>query len=351
MPILERLPAKSLFRFRCVFKELCSLLSDGYHLIYHRSQDSDHFTHYSLHHPETYDQCFRFELPSKIGKLLYVNSCHGVCCLFGHPDIVVLWNPLIREFRTLPKPSLPEPLSRNSIRASRLYRYAHGLGVDRSNGDYKVVRLVYLMIKDDTSVTLSSEAEVLSLKTWCWKRVSGPTICPSQTLSPAYVNGVVHWICLGALLLFDVRDEAFRMMKLPDGLTLGAIAACKGSLLACDYEYERGICGVWVMIEYGVAESWTRHTVIYDRVIRGPLSFSSSGELLASTGAGELLFCDRRPLETKKLGDLYVDKMTNAMRASVFEAVTTKTQQRPNFSSILDLISNLKFSGNFVFKC
>jgi hypothetical protein len=127
MPILERLPAKSLFRFRCVFKELCSLLSDGYHLIYHRSQDSDHFTHYSLHHPETYDQCFRFELPSKIGKLFYVNSFHGVCCLFGHPDVVVLWNPLIREFRTLLKPSLPEPLSRNSIRASRLYRYAHGL--------------------------------------------------------------------------------------------------------------------------------------------------------------------------------------------------------------------------------
>ncbi|KAE8055095.1 hypothetical protein FH972_011956 [Carpinus fangiana] len=76
------------------------------------------------------------------------------------------------------------------------------------------------------------------------------------------------------------------------------------------------------MIEYGVAEFWTRHTVIYDpdRVMWGPLSFSSSGELLASTGAGELLFYDRRPRETKKLGDLYVDKMTNALRASVFEA-------------------------------
>ncbi|KAE8055109.1 hypothetical protein FH972_011970 [Carpinus fangiana] len=226
MPILEKLPEKSLFRFRCVSKEFRSLLSDGYHLIYHRSQDLDHFTHYSLHHPEIYDQYFRFELPSKI--------------VFD--------------------------------RASGLYRYAHGLGVDRSNGDYKVVRLVYLMIVDDASATLSSEAEVLSLKTWCWKRVSGPTICASQTLSPAYANGVVHWICMGVLLLFDVIDE--------------------------------------MMLEYGVAESWTRHTVIYDPdwVIRGPLSFSSNGELLASTKAGELFFCDRQPRETKKLGDLYVDK-------------------------------------------
>jgi hypothetical protein len=77
----------------------------------------------------------------------------------------------------------------------------------------------------------------------------------SQTLSPAYVNGVVHWICLGALLLFDVSDEVFRTMTLPDGLTMRAITACKGSLLACDYEYGRGICGAWVMIECGVAES------------------------------------------------------------------------------------------------
>jgi F-box interacting protein len=308
MPILERLPSKSLFRFRCVSKEFRSLFSDGFHLIYHRSQDSDHFTHYSLHHPETYDQYFRFELPSKIGKLLYVNSCLGACCLFGHPNVFVLWIPFIQKFLTLPKPSLPKSLLPDSIRGH--YRYAHGLGVDRSSGYYKVVRLVYLMIVDDASVTLSSEAEVLNLNTLCWKRICGPTICASQTLSPAYVNGVIHWICLGALLLFDVIDEVFRTMKLPDGLTLRAIAACKGSLLACDYEYQRGICVVWVMLEYGVVESWIRHTVIYDPdwVIRGPLSFSSSGELLASTEVGELLFCDRRPRETKKLGDLYVDK-------------------------------------------
>ena len=197
MPILEWLPSKSLFRFRCVSKEFRSLFSDGFHLIYHRSRNSHHFTHYSLHHPETYDQYFHFELPLKIGKLLYVNSCLGFCCLFGHPNIVVIWNPLIWKFQTLPKPSLL-----NSISASGLHFYAHGLGVDQPNGDYKVVRLVYLMIEDDMSamVTLFSEVEVLSLKTLCWKRVSGPTICVSQTLSPAYVNGVVHWICLGTLM-------------------------------------------------------------------------------------------------------------------------------------------------------
>jgi hypothetical protein len=85
--------------------------------------------------------------------------------------------------------------------------------------------------------------------------------------------------------------------------------ACRGSLLAFDYESKLRICGVWVMKEYVVHESWMRHTVISDPnlVIQRPVSLSNGGELLASTGAGELLFCDRQPLETKKLGDLYVD--------------------------------------------
>lgn len=41
--------------------------------------------------------------------------------------------------------------------------------------------------------------------------------------------------------------------------------ACRGSLLGCDYDqYKLCICGVGVMKENGVAESWMRHTVIYD---------------------------------------------------------------------------------------
>jgi F-box interacting protein len=310
MPILARLPVKSIFRFRCVSKEFRSLLGDGYHLIYHRSQDSKHFTHYSLHHPKTYDQYFRFELPSKIAKLHYVNSCHGLCCLFGQTNVVVLWNPLIQQFLPLPRPLVPERGS-----DSELFRYAHGLGFDRRNNDYKVVRLVYKMRSDDTSVILPGEAEVYNLTKDYWWRVNGPTIWAPQSLSPAYVNGAVHWICSRALLLFDVSHEIFRTMNLPDGLTLRAIAACKGSLLACDYEDELRFCGVWVMKEYGVAESWMRHTVIYDPdwVILGPVSLSSGGQLLVSTRAGELLSCDQQPQETKKLGDLYVDKCIESL--------------------------------------
>ncbi|XP_059442054.1 F-box protein CPR1-like [Corylus avellana] len=226
---------------------------------------------------------------------------------FRHPNVVVLWVPFIQIFLTLSEPSLPD-----SISVSGLHCYAHGLGYSRPKDDYKVVRLVYLMSEDDTSVILSCQDEVYSLRTRRWKRINGPMIWASQTLSPAYVNGVIHWTCLGALLLFDVSDKVFCKMKLPNGLTLRAIAACNGSLLAFDYEYELRICGPWVMKEYGVVESWMRHTVIFypDWMIRGPvpLSFSNNRELLASTRAGELLFCDRRPLEKKKLGDLYVDK-------------------------------------------
>lgn len=119
----------------------------------------------------------------------------------------VLWNPLIRKLLTLSEPSLPDRIG-NSV----LYWYAHGLGFDQLNDDYKVVRLVYFIREGDTLVMLPSEVEVFSLKKRYWNRVNGPTIWVLQTLSPVYVKGVVHWICLRVLLLFDVSDDVFRMM-------------------------------------------------------------------------------------------------------------------------------------------
>jgi F-box interacting protein len=340
MLILVRLPVKSLFCFRCVSKMFRSLLSDifittlinnnhdndddkGYHLIYHSSG------HYSLHHPKTYDEYFRFKIPSGTPSLL-VNSCNGLCCLFEPPSVVVLWNPLFRKFLRLPAPFVPE-----KIGISELFQYAHGLGFDQRNNDYKVVRLVYRrrvlyhMIESDGLLALPGEAEVYSLSKRCWRivngppvwvldtpyprRINGPTRYAPKTLLPAYVNGVIHWVCVGGLLLFDVSDEVFRQMKLPGGLTfrVQAIAACRGTLLACDCKDDR--YGVWVMKEYGVAESWIKHAVIYDpdEMIRWPVSLSSGGELLVSTRNGELLFCDGQPQETKKLGDVYLDKCTN----------------------------------------
>lgn len=336
MKILAGLPVKSLFRFMCVSKEFHIFITthfnnhvddddeennNGYHLIYHWSG------HYSIHHPKTFDEYFRFKLPFDIPELLHVNSCNGLVCLFGCPDDIVLWNPLIRKFLTLPEPSVSD---RIRIDVSEHFCYAHGLGFDRRNNDYKVIRIVYRK-REHGLVILPGEAEVFSLSKRCWRSIKGPTVWAPETtylrrvnrhmskvretrLLPAYVNGVVHWICFGALLLFDMSDEVFRNMKLPHGLRNGvrAIAACGGSLLACDFENDH--CDVWVMKEYGVAESWMKHIVISDPdlMIWGPvsLSLSSDDELLVSTREGELLFCDRQPQETKKLGDLYLDKCT-----------------------------------------
>jgi hypothetical protein len=59
-------------------------------------------------------------------------------------------------------------------------------------------------------------------------RVNDPMLFEHETVLPTYVNGVVHWLCIGALLSFDVSEEVFRQIKLPDRMEgrVRGIAAC-----------------------------------------------------------------------------------------------------------------------------
>ncbi|KAK9284483.1 hypothetical protein L1049_023656 [Liquidambar formosana] len=150
---------------------------------------------------------------------------------------------------------------------------------------------------------------------------SCPLVC---ILSRSYVvsgfyNEAVHWVGYHSripdenlILTFDVGDEVFGEMMLPTNLVCQwdtTIAVCRGMLSVFQYDEHSGIysssyrCSIWVMNEYGVAESWTKQfsidtqegiwdtigvweTIGLRQAIRKIISLRKDGEILLQTSDG-----------------------------------------------------------------
>ncbi|XP_052184040.1 F-box/kelch-repeat protein At3g06240-like isoform X3 [Diospyros lotus] len=136
----------------------------------------------------------------------------------------------------------------------------------------------------------------------------------------ANVNGAVHWIAhnptkIGGfrslIVAFDLNDEVFKEMRLPNELAQEypvamSIAAC-GELLSLFHYYQssssnRG-CSVWVMEKYGIDHSWTKLFNI--ELLQGVdlvLGSRKNGEFLVVTKDEKLVSYDPDDEQFKDLG-------------------------------------------------
>ncbi|XVF52501.1 hypothetical protein PTKIN_Ptkin05aG0023200 [Pterospermum kingtungense] len=110
-----------------------------------------------------------------------------------------------------------------------LFGFTLGFGFDAKKNDYKVVRLVYVETGDDRFHLLPPRVEVFSVREKGWRMVSGKGVecCFVEgRWTRCFLNGRVYWITyekkMGSVknwvLLFDMEDEKFRKMKLPERL-------------------------------------------------------------------------------------------------------------------------------------
>ncbi|KAF2294598.1 hypothetical protein GH714_013257 [Hevea brasiliensis] len=107
------------------------------------------------------------------------------------------------------------------------------IGCDDKSNEYKVVRIVYRVMDDKCKVDIRPQVEVyeLSLDAWRSIRISAaPQYVISELSMRVFLNGSVHWIGYIpseadsdfrnlSLVLFDMSNEVFKEMKLPDSLT------------------------------------------------------------------------------------------------------------------------------------
>ncbi|XP_059311957.1 F-box/kelch-repeat protein At3g06240-like [Lycium ferocissimum] len=307
--ILYLLPVKSIGRCRCVSKQWNNFLSDPQfiksHFTLHDHKQEEKLilaTWLSQLHTVTfYENEIDDEIDGISRKLNFehlsgnwvtvAGSCNGLVLVVDRENIIFLINPTTLKYHKVPVFDLSLPLlGRNNRRSCNMY----GFGYDVVSDDYKVVNLSYYdtnhsEYKADTFV------DMYSVRKGVWKRLETPYDHSLTDLaSGVLVNGVLHWLACRkteystVIAAFDLTDEKF--LELPGPIDLGNncfmcnLAVIRGCLsISTSISRDKNTITFWMMIEYGVKESWTKFK------ITEPDLDDSLGTLLCSITDDDLL--------------------------------------------------------------
>nr|XP_011467087.1 PREDICTED: F-box/kelch-repeat protein At3g23880-like [Fragaria vesca subsp. vesca]XP_011467091.1 PREDICTED: F-box/kelch-repeat protein At3g23880-like [Fragaria vesca subsp. vesca]XP_011467095.1 PREDICTED: F-box/kelch-repeat protein At3g23880-like [Fragaria vesca subsp. vesca] len=240
-----------------------------------------------------------------VSDLGVVGTCNGLVCLEidrtgtgSDPMPVLIWNPSIRRVVMVPKPPLCS-ISTDDNRYTTL-----GFGYAAHSNDYKILRVVtdvttnvdYDSIDEifgvvnfaDDDRLITTFVQVYSLASGSWKSLSD-SVVPLDLKGGGnedfvFVNDTLHKLEARfnededegeyyndedmVIRTFNLSTEEFGEMMGPEALEQGRCSIARyGDSLAFGDHYDNGLrdrgCDIWVMRQYGVAESWTKLFKIY----------------------------------------------------------------------------------------
>lgn len=255
-------------------------------------------------------------------KSIISTHCNGIICLveaFHNPnDTIIFFNPTVGEFKFLRTPGLrPKFLHSGS-----------GFGYDSKANDYKYVKLFSPLYHPP-----EAKAFVYSMRNDSWREIKIDLEGKSCWVKPqgVYCNDVYYWWNVGSsnsegmVLSFDMSNEEFRTIALPDHVHEGnmktrKLALWKGSvvfLFSPVNSWFSTTFEMWVMVNNfnGVKglTYWTKHLTIGPlRCIHSPLTFWKDDELLMETKDGRIVSYN---LDTQNLRQLPI-------RGAVFPGTT-----------------------------
>lgn len=332
--ILSRLPVKSLMRFRTACKSWNSLVKSpafvSKHLENHTNSSTvknisrllvchrDNPTNKRLISLFTNDNLKEFVsqdlspfFDNKFGHVRLIGPCNGIVCLYGFTDNIALWNPSIREFKTLPVSTIPRPPD------ARILGGDLAFGFDSKTNDYKVMQILFC---SSNKFGVAYHVEIYNLTTDSWREYGG--IVPANIMyvniwSMLYRTETFCWWAKDGdheiILSFDMANEEFKRSPLPSDIEdLGgehritrAIVPMNESIALIVYPQKQveKFFDLWVMKELGVEKSWTRLSTIGPLSgIERPLGFWNKGEFILENSFGELVLYDHCSQQIKNLG-------------------------------------------------
>ncbi|OMO64838.1 hypothetical protein COLO4_31811 [Corchorus olitorius] len=311
LQILHKLPIKSLGRCLCVCKTWLSLIKNPSFISAHLNISSNRNTGLFLvtvrknyvgigYFLDYFLQVDNQESSGEYTQLKYirfdnyafVGSCNGLHCLREYPNPnsfeyeLIIWNPIIEKYIRLPTPNYRDHASAPSEKD-----FSIGFGYDSVRDDYKVLRITR-ELENGISVDL------YSLKKNQWQTIAPPDFVrnPNER-AMVLVNGVVHWVASDYgqqgrefwVLGFDLSNETFKRFVLPESLRISSLRSRidlhvreHGSSISVikvdgtDSWYSR--TQIWVMKEYGVAETWAKILSIEGGPLDPTLQFMGFGK-------------------------------------------------------------------------
>ncbi|XP_018441017.1 F-box protein At1g11270 [Raphanus sativus] len=238
--ILERLPIKSLLRFRTVSKKLKSAIDSR------RFQERQQLIHMSRGCPDVlfvatnvYDDdgrlvkrdvdarrrfvfgsssAYTVHVPTNwVGSSVCHSSCDGLLCLYSiyKSSVCVLMNPATRWHRTFPPSNIQNLLLHRSKK--RMFGSPTpklGFGKDKLTGTYKPV---FLTNSSGFGLDNVTTCEVFDFTTQLWRYVhpASPFTTNPHT-DPVYLDGSLYWLtdCKEEpkVLSFDLHTETFHVI-------------------------------------------------------------------------------------------------------------------------------------------
>ncbi|XP_057798340.1 uncharacterized protein LOC131014401 [Salvia miltiorrhiza] len=342
--ILLRLPARSLWKFRCVSKCWLFLISSydfaKAHLKVSTKKNIYEHGRLTVGTSQSFMNLYTCSLRPMVGNTVYTGSiypdvdilpdvvrfdrplrdidsviwlegsCNGLVCVLESARTLILWNPTTNQYRVLPCSGTPLRFE---------YPRTFGFGYDEFHDDYKVVEVFHL---EPGMCVMEPRANVYSLRSNCWKALLN---WPNERVaigSGVFLNEALHWLVIRArsssdwaIVSHDLALETFVELPLPfiddDALTfeMNVLGGCLS--VCCQYKMW---LDVWLLKEYGVVESWNKvmrmpffvgiggHSFMFK-----PLVLMEDGRLLIKYGSELALYDPNNPYIQQKFCDYEVE--------------------------------------------
>ncbi|XP_010480473.1 PREDICTED: F-box protein At2g34280-like [Camelina sativa] len=288
--ILERVPVKSLLRFKSVSKQWKFTIESQYfqkkQLTFGSKPVGDD------------DDIYVLFVSTKLKTVVFCHtSCDGLVCLDSYLKIKstnLVFNPTTRWHRSFPLSRLQQLfLERFKRRESNLSSYPRfGFGKDKINGTYKPVRLCN---SSELGLENATTCEVFDFSTNAWRYITPSS--PYRVLAstdPLYFYGSLYWLTEEKetkVLSLDLHTETFQIIsKLPSvDATLETIIICNLNNRLCVSIYNPTEQAIWSF--NSETKTWEPiYSIVSGLTPLFPLAILEKNKLLYSAVYGTRLF-------------------------------------------------------------
>ncbi|KAK2986261.1 hypothetical protein RJ640_021830 [Escallonia rubra] len=197
------------------------------------------------------------------------------------------------------------------------------------SSEYKVIRIAELYEDDDGDYMFHSvNVEIYDLSTDSWREIDA--VVPYVwyfSCSELLFNGNFHWWADDedyggeSMLSFHISTEVFQQIRLPDvcafpdGNERAFLVLNESIALLLFNPSEQMYFDIWLMTEYGIAESWTKQFTIGPLVqVKQPLLFWKQ-ELFLEKVNGQLVSYD---LKSQTLKEFQVHGAQDSLRVVAY---------------------------------